>query len=517
MAKTIEDNQDDTSKRRKGRPRKDESSKNNSNINNLDDELGDNNKSDFNNKSNNNIDIESLENDINGGVNFNDDDSVSKSNKNTVNNQDDIYEIPNEDVNLEQDVAIENSSQNLTDVNDDIPDVDFDPLAPPVKKRGYTTGQIEGSGVNNIEGGAASKEIDAEKAKQLEEKIPEPEIKNPTYENLPPKDEKKKNTSGGNDISGGGSKGTGGNDNFEKFDTGDGGVKSDKKDKETINPKLDDLSPAQKRKAAEKAADAILLTYKKFVPKPFKALSSFNMRKLQIMEMKNEIALDTEVFSDGTTIKKYCEEVNQQVEQTFVITDEMVKEIKDPLVDVLLENNLALTPTQRLLMAVGGQVIQMTMTAVGFMQQNKHALSEFKRYHEESKEIQRETVKEAEKRFGGNENNNNNNNNNTESSNDTQPNNTPPKKTPPKNEAKDIPSNKEEENDDIPNSDANEDVPNLEEETTSDIKDVEIQSETINVVEKDPTIDEYLTEENGGITVEVEENTPDEDDIDEDF
>lgn len=505
MANKIDENNEDSLNKKsggkRGRPRKTESSENSSN---LDDELGSNSN---NNNNNNNIDIKSLENDSFSHIQ--DAEIIEESNSNIENNNsEDTYDVPPEDVNLEQDVAIESNSQDLTDVNDDIPDMDFDPLAPPVKKRGYTTGQIDGA----KDSGTGEKDVEAEK--KFEEKIPEPEIKNPTYENLPPKDDKgKKNTGGGDGGSGGGNKGTGGDD--EKFDLGDDS-KGDKK-KETPNSKLDDLSPAQKRKAAEKAADAVLLAYQKFVPKPFKAMSSFNMRKLQIMEMKNEISLDVSINDSGTTIKEYCEDINEQVENIFVITEEMKQEIKEPLVDVLLENNLALTPTQRLLMAVGGQVVQMTMTAAGFMQQNKHALSEFKRFHTETLEVKRETMREAENRFknenNSNTNTNTNNNTNSNQQENTNSHNSNAKTTPPP-----PPPNNEtvnDTNDDIPSSDANEDVPNFEEETTS-----ESNNEPVIKEQKDekitPTVDEYLTEENGGIT--VEEVKPDaDDDIDGDF
>ena len=65
----------------------------------------------------------------------------------------------------------------------------------------------------------------------------------------------------------------------------------------------------------------------------------------------------------------------------------MQEEIKDPLIDVLLENNFALTPTQRLVMVVGGQIVQMGITAIQFMQQNSNAMESFKKFHEENKAI----------------------------------------------------------------------------------------------------------------------------------
>jgi hypothetical protein len=486
MAK--ENKGEETPKRGRGRPRKTVVVDNNDNNKIIDKEFENNNNNNISNEQKTNVDIKMLEND-NEKVYVEDSvisDAEGLNNKNTTDVE--KFELPPEDTNFEQDVAIENNSQNLADINDDIPDQEFDPLQTAVKEREYTTGKIESGTAENI-----SPEAQAENEKKLEEKIAEPEIKNPSFD-TPPIDEKKKNTGGGSGSGGGGNKndggsGSGGGNNnnggggktdseFDGFQT----TKDDKDKKETANQKLDDLSPAQKRKAAEKAADAILLTYQKFVPKPFKHLSSFNMRRLQIMEMKNELALDIQVFDDGTTVKKYCEGVNKQVEETFIITDEMKQEAKEPLVDLLLENNLALTPAQRLLMVVGGHVVQMGVTAIQFMNQNKHALSEFKRFHQESMEAHRATMSEAERRFKNDNNNNGNNNNNNGDGGDTvnNPKNTPPP-PPPKNEAKTEPVT-ETENDDIPDSNANEDVPDFKEETTSDANEKESEKDDSHVI-----------------------------------
>jgi hypothetical protein len=166
--------------------------------------------------------------------------------------------------------------------------------------------------------------------------------------------------------------------------------------KEVINPNLQDLSPTQKRKAAEQSADAMLLAYGKLVPIPFKKMSSFNMGKIQNMSLKGELDLNLVLMEDGTTVKSYCEGVNEVVDKTFEITPEMKDEIRPPLIEVLLENNLALTPTQRLIMAVGQQVVTMGLTAFQFMQQNKGALKQFKDFHNENKEQNRIMAKASE-------------------------------------------------------------------------------------------------------------------------
>lgn len=144
------------------------------------------------------------------------------------------------------------------------------------------------------------------------------------------------------------------------------------------NPKLDDLSPSQKRKAAEKAADALIASYANIVPKGFIWVASFNVPKLQRMELKGDIKLKMIVQDDGLRVIDYINSVNSQAKQVFTITEEMKLEIKDPLVDVLLENNMAMTPTQRLMLAIGQQLFTMGITAVQFLASNRQAIAAFK-------------------------------------------------------------------------------------------------------------------------------------------
>ena len=88
----------------------------------------------------------------------------------------------------------------------------------------------------------------------------------------------------------------------------------------TINPDLQEMSPSQKRKAAELAADSMLLAYGQFIPIPFKKISSFNIGKLDNSHLKGEIDKNMVVLEDGTTVKSYCESVNTQVDSIVEIT-----------------------------------------------------------------------------------------------------------------------------------------------------------------------------------------------------
>jgi hypothetical protein len=107
------------------------------------------------------------------------------------------------------------------------------------------------------------------------------------------------------------------------------------------------------------------------------------MAKLERMDMAGEIDLKMVVTEGGQNIRGHCEAVNQQVEDIFVVTEEMQKEIKEPLVDVLMEKELALTPMQRLGIVVGGQMVQFATASLQLGISNKKAMAQFKEFRAE--------------------------------------------------------------------------------------------------------------------------------------
>jgi hypothetical protein len=143
---------------------------------------------------------------------------------------------------------------------------------------------------------------------------------------------------------------------------------------------LEDLSPAQKRKSAEKTADAILQMYCKFAPTPFKSWARFKDTTIQKMVIDGRLDLNMQL-ENGVTVKDYIDGTNEQVDEIFEVSEETRQEIKDPLVDVLLEQEIALTPTQRLMIAVGSHVVQMGFSAYQLSQNNKMALESFEKFH----------------------------------------------------------------------------------------------------------------------------------------
>jgi hypothetical protein len=113
---------------------------------------------------------------------------------------------------------------------------------------------------------------------------------------------------------------------------------------------------------------------------PFIKWSSFSDGKIQRMVFENKLDLSMQL-ENNVTVKDYIDGVNEQAQEVFKVSDETREEIKDPLVDVLLEQDLALTPTQRLMLAVGGHLVTMGFSAFQLAQNNKQALETFEKFH----------------------------------------------------------------------------------------------------------------------------------------
>jgi hypothetical protein len=159
---------------------------------------------------------------------------------------------------------------------------------------------------------------------------------------------------------------------------------------------LQDMSPAQKRKSAEKTAEAILQMYCKFAPLPFQKFASFSEKKITKMILNGQIDPNMQL-ENNVTVQEYIDSVNKQAEDVFVVTEETKEEIKDPLVEVLMEQELALTPTQRLLMAVGSHIVTMGFSAFQLSQNNKQALETFEKFHQQMR-TEREPQRPTQKR-----------------------------------------------------------------------------------------------------------------------
>ena len=249
--------------------------------------------------------------------------------------------------------------------------IDFNPFEEPVVERPYTKGFAPKSQGEDDDSDSDDDDDDAEGFSDEELKMPKDgeSIDDLEDEDIP--EPKWANTGGF----------VGGDDDDDDDDDDDEYDEDDDDDDGKLGgDNLQDLTPAQKRKSAEKTAEALLSMYCQFVPMPFIKWSTFSEGKIQKMVFENKLDLSMQL-ENNVTVKDYIDGVNEQAQEVFKVSDETREEIKDPLVDVLLEQDLALTPTQRLMLAVGGHLVTMGFSAFQLSQNNKQALETFEKFH----------------------------------------------------------------------------------------------------------------------------------------
>ena len=223
--------------------------------------------------------------------------------------------------------------------------INFNPFEEPVIERSYTQGYVNSQKDEDLfdeedlkmpSDGESINDIPEE-----EQDIPEPDYANTQYQQEEEDDD---------------------DYDDDDYDEEDGGGKLG-------GDNLQDLTPAQKRKSAEKTAEALLNLYCQFTPLPFKNWAGFKDHKIQKMAFEDRLDLKMPL-ENGITVEDYINGQNEQVEEIFKVSEETREEIKDPLIDVLLEQELALT---------------MSFSAYQLAQNNKVALETFERYHQTTK------------------------------------------------------------------------------------------------------------------------------------
>ena len=251
--------------------------------------------------------------------------------------------------------------------------VDFNPFEEPVIERSYTKGFQPKS--KDGDDDDSDSDDDNENDNDSEKGFSDDDLKMPSDGESIVEGEEDEDIPEPEWASAGGF--SGGSDDEEGEDYDD----EDDEDNDKLGgDNLQDLTPAQKRKSAEKTADALLSMYCQFVPMPFVKLSSFNEGKIQKLVFNNQLDLSMQL-ENNVSVKDYIDGVNEQAQEVFKVTDETREEIKDPLIDVLLEQDLALTPTQRLMFAIGGHILTMGFSAYQLNQNNKQALETFEKFH----------------------------------------------------------------------------------------------------------------------------------------
>lgn len=143
--------------------------------------------------------------------------------------------------------------------------------------------------------------------------------------------------------------------------------------KEAASTPVDNLNPKTKQRAAEQTADAILKGYARIAPMPFKYLAKVDEAKVERMSMAGQIDISIEV-EDGMTFDEYMRQTNEQVDEIFTVEQDTLEEIREPLIEVLMEQKMELTPQQRLMMAVISHLFQMLTVALKLRKQNNRIL-----------------------------------------------------------------------------------------------------------------------------------------------
>lgn len=136
----------------------------------------------------------------------------------------------------------------------------------------------------------------------------------------------------------------------------------------------EDLNPKTKRRAAEQTADVLLKGYARLAPKPFKWLARFPEEKIEKLVLSGDIDPEIEV-SEGLTFDDYVKQTNDQIDEIFEVEKETLDEIREPLIEVLMEQKMELTPQQRLGIAVVSHLMQMLTVALKLRGQNNRILA----------------------------------------------------------------------------------------------------------------------------------------------
>lgn len=381
-------------KKGRGRPTKNKSD--NSNVSDNSNTLENNDKI----ESNNDLDNDIPDSNTNLGNDIPKDDSdLSSFMKDKKASNDNTISFNNSNA-FDDDLASQiESFESEQNIDNDITSKDWTPLDEAAKKRGYTDGSM---GLGNDENIIYTQEQGHQTVNAQERVISEPKYTGSGHSNKPDIDATLINPSnndgnsvldaGDNQFNGG--SGNGGNNNNNNSNTStntstntNNGNSSTKKVEKNEDSNLKELSPKEKRQAVEKTAEAILLAYRNYMPLPFIYFASYDIKKLKKLEDEDLIDLQTPAKRDGTTFLEYTKEFNEKVEDAFKVSDAEVEALREPLIDVLSEQEIAFTPTQNLLFTFGQIVVAKTMSCIQLYREKKSDIEEMKEMHRERMEL----------------------------------------------------------------------------------------------------------------------------------
>ena len=276
----------------------------------------------------------------------------------------------------------------------DIPTEEFNPLNEPVMERTYTGGMVNNGIPNfsNIPSQRIIEEPNYRSTGNANKLDVDKDLMTPN--NDIPSDNGNEN-GGGRGKNNSGNSNSGNNNSNSNNNSSNNSSNSNSSDS-TNSANSDkgentkELSPKEKREAVEGTADAILLAYKNYIPLPFIYFAQYNGKTLEKLHDDDEINLETEVKRDGTTFREHTKIFNEKVETTFEVTDAEVDALREPLIDVLAEKEIAFTPSQRLMFVAGQFIVTKVMLCVKLIREKKNDIDEMKSIHKEKMDAMRE-------------------------------------------------------------------------------------------------------------------------------
>ena len=175
--------------------------------------------------------------------------------------------------------------------------------------------------------------------------------------------------------------------------------KNEKQKPEPINPELKDLDDSQKRRVFKQTAQSLVLAYKQFSGLPFKYLATRDINAGKMAEYNVTKELDTNIVLElpndvHMSIAQYFEQQCMKADGLFELDPDVEKEIVEALTDVLMEKQFALTPTQRLMVAVGQDLFNKGVQLFQFRAEVKTTLDYLKNNHSEKMEALRKREEE---------------------------------------------------------------------------------------------------------------------------
>ena len=189
--------------------------------------------------------------------------------------------------------------------------------------------------------------------------------------------------------------------------------KNEKQKPDPINPELKDLDDGQKRRVFKQTAQSLVLAYKQFSGLPFKYLATRDINAGKMAEYNVTKELDTNIVLElpndvHMSIAQYFEQQCMKADGLFELDPDVEKEIVEALTDVLMEKQFALTPTQRLMVALGQDLFSKGVQLFQFRAEVKTTLDYLKNNHseqmeairkrEEALDIKEQAFKEAVKK-----------------------------------------------------------------------------------------------------------------------